>query len=230
MTTRHIVQQGECMASIADRHGFSLRTLWDHPANAALRRLRGDPYALYPGDVVEIPARRPGEATCATDRVHRFRRRGVPERYRLQIFDDGVPRAGAPYLFEIGDELRERTTDAEGWVIEWIPPQARHARLTLLSPTPPDAPGDDEDEDAFADETDSPISLEVYEIDLGALDPADTPSGGAARLRALGYLESGDDPDRLTVALYTFQLDEDLPPTGELDAPTSARLRELHGS
>lgn len=217
------------MASIAERYGFFLGTLWDHPANAALKRLRGDPYALYPGDVVEIPARRPGQATGATDRLHRFRRRGVPERYQLQIFDEGVPRANVPYLFEIGAELREHTTDEQGWVIEWIPPQARHARLTVLSRAPADDdPEHDEGEDDDDDEV--PISLEVYEIALGALDPADTPSGGAARLRALGYLESEEDPDLVIVALYAFQVDEGLPPTGVLDGPTSERLRELHGS
>lgn len=217
MARDHVVKDGECVASIAAAYGFRMETLWDHPDNAALKALRRDPYVLAPGDVVRVPAPRPRVEEGATDRVHRFRRRGVPEKFRMRFLDDGSPRADIPYAFEVGGERRTGTTDADGWVEQWIPLGALHATLTLTPPTP---------------EGEEPVEDEVYELLLGALDPPDTQRGARSRLLGLGYLafEDADDDDAYLVALYTFQLDEELEPTGALDGATSRRLRAVHGS
>ncbi|MCY0989444.1 hypothetical protein OV203_20050 [Nannocystis sp. ILAH1] len=205
------------MASIAVENGFRMETLWNHPDNARLKALRKDPYVLAPGDVVRVPALRPRIEKGETDRVHRFRRRGVPEKFRMRFLDEGSPRADIPYVFEVGGEHRRGQTDADGWVEQWIPPGALQATLTLTPPAPEDG---------------EPLEDEVYDLLLGALDPEDTERGARSRLRSLGYLtfEDEDEDDAYALALYTFQLDEDLEPTGTLDAPTSRRLRAVYGS
>ncbi len=71
--TTHVVEQGECLATIAARHGYAWQTVYNAPENAALRRRRPNPNVLYPGDVVEIPEKRPVEARVATGRQHTFK-------------------------------------------------------------------------------------------------------------------------------------------------------------
>jgi hypothetical protein len=215
MARDHVVKEGECMASIAAANGFRLETLWDHPDNAELKARRRDPYVLAPGDVVRVPELRAGEAMCSTGKLHRFRRRGVPEKLTMHFLEDGKPRAGITYTLEVGAERRKGTTDADGWVRQWIAPGQQQATLTL------EPPGRDGEE---------PLP-EVYDLALGGLDPADTERGARARLRGLGYLDyDDDDPDVYQLALYTFQIDQDLNPSGKLDAPTSKRLSAIHGA
>jgi hypothetical protein len=44
MSSFHIVQQGEHLSGIAAKFGFSsFRTIWQHPENAELKKLRKDP-------------------------------------------------------------------------------------------------------------------------------------------------------------------------------------------
>src|SRR4051794_29578662 len=58
MPIRHIVEQGDTIVALAERHGLFARTLWEHPQNAALRDLRARMDVLLPGDEVYIPDRR----------------------------------------------------------------------------------------------------------------------------------------------------------------------------
>ena len=52
----HSVAPGDCITSIACKYGFTdIRTLWDHPKNAHLRRIRPNPNLLDPKDQVFIP-------------------------------------------------------------------------------------------------------------------------------------------------------------------------------
>ena len=43
MSTDHVVRQGEHLSQIAEKYGFSYKALWDHAANAQLKKLRGNP-------------------------------------------------------------------------------------------------------------------------------------------------------------------------------------------
>jgi N-acetylmuramoyl-L-alanine amidase len=205
MPRNHEVQPGECLASIADEYGFFPDTLWEAPENEPLRALRGDPFVLAPGDVVVIPEKKTTEVPIETGVRHRFRRRGVPERLTLRLFDDGVARANVDYEIEVaGRRLRGRT-DAEGRLEQRIPPNATTGWLVLSE-------------------------HERYELRLGHLDPVSTDAGLRARLVNLEYLPAKSrEPAALAEALMAFQARHGLAPTGTADDATRARLQEVHG-
>lgn len=203
MPIRYIVQDGDCISSIADRFGFFPGTIWRHPENAGLREVRGNPDVLAPGDVLHVPEVRTKQADCATDLRHRFRRRGVPARLRLRVVVDDEVVADEPYELTIdgGAAVRGRT-DADGRIDVPIPPQARAASLTV-------GEGDD--------------ALE-FRLRLGHLDPVDSERGLRSRLENCGY------PGDLAGALRRFQHDHQLPETGEADPATVQALVTAHGS
>lgn len=207
---QHEVQAGECLASIGERYGFFVDTLWDHPDNADLRERRENPYVLQPGDIVNIPERSSRTVEAATDARHVFRRRGIPERFRLQLVDDGDPEAHVVYRFEVANMVVTGETDDEGWVEAWIPPGAKQARLIV------DPDGDDERE---------------LILDLGHLDPPDTEAGVRTRLTNLGYLASEDAAaEAVVLALCAFQFDAKVEVNGMVDDPTCEALLDAHGS
>lgn len=207
----HRVAKGECLSSIGFAHGFFPGTLWDHPGNAELRALRKNPNVLLEGDAVCIPDLRVGEVSVQTGKRHRFRRKGVPEIFRLKFLDEsGAPRAGLPYTFVVDGVARTGTTGADGELTEWIPPDAREAVITLRDGT----------------------REETYRACLGHLDPITEPSGVRARLENLGFLArgGGGEPEDVAAALAHLQREHGLPVTGKPDDGTLAKLLELHGS
>jgi hypothetical protein len=206
MTHRHTVQKGECLASIAYGYGFHPDTVWNHPENAALRGERTSYYVLLAGDVVFVPERRERLAECATGKRHRFRRRGVPELFRLELRAYGEPRANLDYVLEIDGKEMRGTTDAEGRIEVPIPPDARRGVLRIGE-------------------------HESYTLALGYVDPIDTDTGVRDRLVNLAYLDRGDtEPGALRDALRALQRAHGLPATGTIDDPTRAALVKEHGS
>jgi N-acetylmuramoyl-L-alanine amidase len=205
---KHVrINEGECLASIAFAHGHVVETVWEHEDNAALREARHSPYVLLPGDAVVLPDIDPTPRLCETTRRHTFRRKGVPEKYRLRVADATGPRANALYTFEVDGEVREGRTDDTGLVEQWIPPAARTATLTF------------------------PDQRERYEVRLGGLDPASTESGARARLHALDALPSADaDEAAYLLALCAFQGAHGLKVNGQLDPDTVSALIGAHGS
>ena len=70
-------------------------------------------------------------------------------------------------------------------------------------------------------------------IQIGHLDPVDTPSGQTARLNNLGYnAGSGGEAGRVQfeMAVQEFQVDNGLPVDGVCGPQTQAKLQETHGS
>lgn len=180
MPRTHRVEQGDCIASIAKLHGFFPQTLWDDPANAKLKAKR-DPYVLLPGDEVVIPDLRQAFVRCSTGAVHRFRRKGVPQQYRVRLLKDGRPQANVPFLLSVDGNRYEGNTDAEGMLEVWIPPKARQGILEIES--------------------------ELYALHFGHLDPAETRQGFLARLCNLGRLsqEELEDPVACERAIIEFK-------------------------
>ncbi len=211
MPKQYTAKQGDCLSSIALEYGHFPATIWNHPDNANLRRLRRDPNILLAGDLVVVPDREPGSVPGATGKRHRFVRRGVPEMLYIQIEDEeGKPVAGAEYRMTLDGHGVEGTTDADGWIEEPIPPNARAGMLVVVV--------DNQEQE--------------HELELGHLDPIEELTGVQARLQNLGYdCPLNGELDELTeIAVKRFQQQHELEPTGEPDEQTRARLQDEHNS
>jgi len=208
----YTVKQGDCISSIADQTGFFWETLWNHGNNAGIRRRRKNPNALLPGDILFIPDKRKKEEACAPTTRHVFRIRGVPVRFNLRLVDEsGKPRAGIPYVLEIDSKRTEGTVPADGNISEIIQPNAKKATLTLK----PAGGGE-----------------EVYNFQLGHMNPADNIAGMQGRLKNLGYYRgdmTGSLDEDTSEAIRKFQANAGLSATGEADEATQAALANRHG-
>lgn len=208
----HTATQGECLASIAFDNGFLPATLWDHPGNSALKARRPDMHQLLPGDKVYIPKKRQREAACATDRLHRFVRKEVPEVLRIVLLDSaGQPRAAVAYTLEIAGAVKGTAkSDANGAIEVPIVPNAGDGCLVIAN-------------DSFE---------ERYDLQLGAIDPPGSLTGVQARLNHLGFScgeVDGEAGPRTAGAIGRFQQSRSLPVTGKLDDATRGQLVAAHG-
>jgi len=204
----HEIQPGETVAYLAEFHGLYAGTIWDHPRNAALRATRSRIDALAPGDVLYIPDREEETVELGTDRRHRFRRRGVPAKIRVQFREEGRPRAHQPYVLTVAGLTLRGTSDADGVVEAFVPASAREASLRL---------GDE--------------AAPAIRLRLGRMEPDNTVAGLRKRLANLGIAApEGDDvgSDDWRLALYRFQRRLGLAPSAELDPNTRAALVEDH--
>jgi len=209
MPVNHTIQPGDSISSLADQYGHFVQTIWDHPDNAELKELRQDMDILLPGDVVVIPDKVPKDETKADAQRHRFKRKGVPAVFRMQVFSMDKPRANEYYRFIVDGQTRNGQTDSNGVLEQPVPPTAREGILIFDS-----------------DET-------RMRVLFGHLNPVDDLSGVQQRLRNLGYYrgaEDGQSSEALTAAISAFQSQVGLPPSGELDQATKDRLEEVHDS
>lgn len=204
------VVQGDTTESLAYARGLFWETVWDHPNNAALRAKGRRPNILLPGDVLFLPARVTRDERCATAKVHRFRRRGVPTTLAVRCLDpEGNPYANAPYQIVAGAFDRRGVLDGDGWLRCWLP--LEHRRLQLLI----GENGEDE----------------RYELLVGHLDPNDEDSGVCDRLRNLGYYSGpsvGADDPRLAGAVRWFRRSNGLPEGDEIDDALREALKRGH--
>ena len=204
---QYVVQQGDCLASIAARNRRSWQTLWNHPDNVDLKAKRLNPNVLHPGDVVNIPDVVVKLHACATGSTHVFQTSNATTMFRIRLLEDGQPRKNLKYELRIGERSFTGTTDGNGMVEQEIPADASQAILVTA-------------EDAFS-------------FDLGHLDPVDEDSGVKQRLANLGFLFEADaaaPEDALSAAVQEFQQQSGLPLSGELDKATRQKLLQAHGS
>lgn len=226
---KYTVKQGDCITSIAFNKGFYEKTIWDHPDNAKLKNDRKDMNILQPGDKVVIPDKTQKEVSCALEKRHRFKRKGVPAKFRLQILDNkGKPRAQIPYEFNIERKMIRDYTDGDGVIEIFIPNNITEGKLRL----------DNE--------------KQILHIKFGHLQPEDQKKGSATpdsnqttsttlpipqdrigirqRLYNLGFLADIEesDPALLTIALEDFQDRIGLKVTGKLDEETIEKLKDMH--
>jgi len=209
MPKKHVVQKGEGISSLSFLYGFKPETIWDQPENADLRAAREDPNILREGDVVMIPDLRPVDYRGKTAIRHRFRRLGVPAKFRLQLLDGDEARADLSYRLEVEGQVLEGTTDEKGMLDVFVPNDAVRGKLVL-----------------FKDGTE-----ENLDILFGLLDPLDKVNGTQQRLNNLGFdcgAVDGDLGPRTEAALKRFQQAANLEPTGELDEETQKELLRLH--
>ena len=215
MATEHVVQQGEHLSQISAKYGFlDYRTVWDHPQNADLKALRKTPNVLLPGDSVHIPDKLQKEESRATGQLHRFQ---VPSpRLFLHIaLKDWAnqPLTDTDCVLQLEGKAIALKTDAAGRIKVPISITEAEATLTFKDPM-------------------VPFDL-IVPIKIGHLDPVDSASGQMARLSNLGYITRPlEDVDDVVMArtVQEFQCDAGLPVTGECDAATQNKLKEMHGS
>lgn len=205
----HTVSEGDCLSSIADAHGFFWETLWNAPENAELRERCKDPNTLSVGDRVFVPEKRMKSFMRATGAKHTFKVKGVPVKFRVALAWGDEARANEPYRMVIDGETYEGVTTGEGVVEVNIKPGARRGTLIV-------GEGERQTE---------------YDLRLGALPSVETVMGALERLQNMGFYD-GEPTETLSdeahAALSAFQQSQGIDVTGELDAATRSKLRELH--
>jgi len=204
----YTVKHGDCISSLAAKHGLVPRQIWEHANNARLKEQRKDGNILLPGDSIFLPDKQPRQEPGATEQRHRFRRKGVPEKLRVVLRLEGEPRTNAKCIIDIDGTAKQDATDGEGRITISIPPGARRGKITL-------AEGGEE-----------------FELDLGGLDPVAEITGVQSRLANLGYpVEvTGQWDEESAEALKQYQTAKGLKPTGEVDEQIRKKLEEEHGS
>ena len=207
----HVVEQGECLSSIAEKSGHFWEKVWYHPRNVELRELRKDPNILLPGDLLFVPPIELRFESAATDQIHCFQRKGVPAKLQLQFCVEDKPRGGERYAITISDgKVLEGTLDAEGRLEQPISPHAQWARVVVGVGA----------------------AISTYFLDLGHMDPITDLNGVQKRLLNLGYLPQMEDPpgEATRQAIIAFQHSRKLPETGTMNERTCAALEGAHGS
>jgi hypothetical protein len=215
MTKQHVVAQGECMSTIARRYGFEdWKALYDHSANAALKKRRPNPNALVPGDIVAIPEPIPATFDRPLGAWHTLQIKREKPRLRVRLSsNEGKAFASRPYRLTVSGRERFGTTDGDGMLDEPVPAGTSSATVSIR-----------------LDDVDPPQEL-VWRLAIGHLDPVEKISGVQARLRNLGYYTGAIDgrlSDALRAALGSFQLAHDLDYTGQLDESTISALASEH--
>jgi hypothetical protein len=202
-----VVVSGDSIPSIADDSGHFWETVWNFPDNAELKSKRKNPNILAPGDEVSVPPIRLKDFPCGTDARHSFKRKGVPNKIKIQLFQFGEPRKNEDYVLIIDDDIIKGKTDGDGIIEKFVKPSAKGGVLRLDG------------------------GKEEYPVRIGHLNPIDTTSGVKQRLNNLGYScgdESNDDSEQFKQALVQFQNDQKIEPTGQLDAASRAKLQSIH--
>jgi N-acetylmuramoyl-L-alanine amidase len=207
---QYVVKQGDCLSSIAARHGFAdYRTIYNHPSNADFKAARPNPNVLYPGDVLVIPDKQSKAVSVATGLSHRFQVKRAKARFRVRF------QFGVSCKYEVDIEGRRSTGTLDDGAILDVPiaPEASTGKLLIW---PSSAVGD------------APLE---YDLILGALDPIDTTSGVQARLKNLGFecgTVDGVVGSKTKRAVRAFQQASRLDVTGEIDDATRQALTTRH--
>lgn len=214
MPTVHVVQQGECLSSIAHKYGFSnYEKIYNHGDNAAFKQARPDPNLIFPGDRVTIPDKVVKAFSCATGQAHRFVVKLPKRKLQLELLDTaGEPIADIPYTLVVGIQTFEGATSSEGKLEHDIPAKEQKAKLTMNGVT--------------------------RVLFIGHLNPIkDTEDAGISgiqsRLRNLGYPVASVDGQlnaSTRAAIQAFQSDHDLTVDGEVSDALIAKLQQEYGS
>jgi hypothetical protein len=211
----YIVQDGDCLASIAKQAGFAdWHTIYDDPHNADFRTLRPDPNVISPGDQIFIPDKQPKTESKSTDTASTFQLTAKKTMLKIRLQDEkGQPFAGKQFKLKVGTVVNEGTTGGDGLVQQEIAADARTGQLTVF----------------LDDDTTKPGF--IWDLKIGSLDPVDTNKGVQARLNNLGFFCGSVDGvvgPKTKAALSGFQSKNGLTVSGAADGATKDKLRALH--
>jgi N-acetylmuramoyl-L-alanine amidase len=200
----YTIKQGDCCASLEHEFGIPWKSIWNHASNTTLKQKRKTPDVLFPGDEIFIPETRLKEEPCATEKLHKFKKKVENVWLRLRLLEEDEPRRNLKYTLKIGDKEIKGTTDGNGKLEHKISPAPREAWVIT--------------------ETD------IYHLTLGGLDPTEEDSGVEQRLTNLGFLGNEKSPAIIEAAVKEFQDKNGLEQTGEVNDATRSKLLEKHGS
>ncbi len=212
MPIDYIVKQGEHIPGLADRFGFrDYDTIWSLPQNADLKKERGNPNVLFPGDHVFIPDKQVKTVDGVTEKLHTMVLAGAKLTLRVVLRNiDDEPMAGVSCELEVMSKKDTLVANPNGLIKEDIPKQAHDGELKVLD--------------------------SVIVVQIGDLDPPDKESGQLARLVNLGYYLGAPGPldkEQFRSAVEEFQCDhkksDGLKVTGDCDDQTQQVLLKVHG-
>lgn len=205
------VQHGDCIFSLSAKFGFDPETIINHPNNDSIRNLRKDPTQLVPGDEVYIPELSHKSVSGATEKRHRFKRKGLTTRLKLRFLDFDEPLADMPFTFSGGHHLLSGTTDENGNIDIEISATVKKAIITI---------GEAPDEFEF-------------DILIGGMHPDDTVTGQQQRLSNLGLYSGNIDGVKgamMDESIVEFKTQKGLEVNEALDAASLKTLGEEAGS
>lgn len=210
----HDVKQGDTLIGLAAKNGFpDADTLLNDPQNATLKENRKDPGVLLPGDKVFIPSRELRQEPAATDARHTFKVTRPKAWIRLAVKDaDGVALANKKYQLTVEGKITSGTVPEGGIIEQQVPVDARSGQLTVYL-------------------SDTPNDVEIWELQLGYMDPLDSITGVQARLNNLGF-DCGDPTgvvdEPTTRAIKAFQARIGIEQTGAIDDTLKEKLTSYY--
>jgi hypothetical protein len=206
----HVVSQGDSTTSLAYQNGLFWESVWKHAKNSELRSKRARPNVLMPGDELFIPEISNRDEDVGTEKRHRFKRKGVPEKLNVRVCDfKGRPYANKPYLLEVDGLFSRGQLDPDGFVRVWIAPGAKSGTLRVGERG----------------------ELARVSLNLGHMDPVTELTGVQARLKNLGFYRGpvdGAESDNLRRAVGAFRTKHGLSDEGGIDDALRSKLVEIH--
>ncbi|MCH9681627.1 MAG: peptidoglycan-binding protein [Deltaproteobacteria bacterium] len=211
-TLEHTIEAGQCLSTLAYRHGWVADALWEQ--NPDLSAKRDSKNVLAAGDVVVIPPVRAKFESVQASKIYRLRRTAAVEQLEIRFLGDkDAPRKGEPYILTIisddGEEVRNNETNGKGVIRETLPSSTREVRIEL-------GPKDQREHHIFR---------------AAHLEPIDTPAGIQSRLFNLDFEvdeQRGELGPITTRAIAEFQREQGLDATGEADQATRDALVKLY--
>ncbi len=205
----HVVQQGDYCTKLAALRGVAPGDIWEHPQNKQLTGIRSNMDMLLPGDLLHLPPGPASPARIEAKQTNRYTAKIATVSVTVVLRQDGKPIANEPFVVE-GVPNVHGTTESDGRVELKVPVHVTEVRIVL------------------------PERNLSYPVMVGHLDPANTPTGAAARLRHLGYYghhptEPREDDARVKEAIIAFQVASGITPAGILDEATQRAIVAAHG-
>jgi hypothetical protein len=184
--------------------------IWSDAQNAELSTLR-DPNILCPGDILYVPDPAPLPLSMASGTSNDYSAAIPTMSIMLAFQDDDAPFVNEPYTVEgLGSPEEQPTTDKNGVLTLDVPVHIREVVVTF------------------------PNRNTSYPLRIGDMDPIDEAAGARKRLQHLGYRETSESEEadvelRDRQAITSFQTDQEIDPTGELDEATKTAIVKEHG-
>jgi hypothetical protein len=210
----YVVQEGDSVVSIATAAGLLPDSVWNDPANAALKDARKNGEVLLPGDRLTVRAVQSKNVDRPTGKRHVFKRKSVPATVTIYVQDEeGAAFAGKKYELVAGSVAQSGTTGDDGKIEATIEPGCSDGELTV-----------------WLEEPGLPNPW-IVPVRLGALHPVEHTIGLQQRLANLGFYPGEIDgqlgPATLA-AVNAFRVTQQMTASEEIDQATRDKLVEIH--